>query len=315
MSQQQLDAATRTLAAAFRRQRPLRGGSLIITIFGDSIAPRGGAVSLGSLIKMCKAFGITERLVRTSVGRLAQEGWFVTRRVGRQSEYQLSPRGLRRFADATKRIYSEGPDQWNGVWTLALLPSGDSVTREALRRELTWLGFGQPMPGLLIHPTRSVADTREQIASLRGAQDVVMLEARNGDMQMDKRLAIDSWDLRDLTARYRKMIVAFEPIRAAAALSPRPTPLTAFMVRTLLVHEYRKVHLREPALPRSLFPDDWVGIRAYELCRELYGHVFKAAEEYLSLEVARLRGDLPAVSHAALQRFGGLRDLSVRQQK
>lgn len=308
---QQLDAATRTLTTAFRRQRPLRCGSLIITIFGDSIAPRGGAVSLGSLIKLCSPFGITERLVRTSVARLAQEDWLVTRRLGRQSEYQLSPRGLRRFADATRRIYSDSPDRWNGVWTLALLRSGDAPAREALRKELSWLGFGQPMPGVLIHPTRGAADTREQLSSARRAQHVVMLEARNDDAQVDKRLAIDSWDLRDLAVRYRKMIAAFDPIRAAGAPGSPPTPLTAFIIRTLLVHEYRKIHLRDPALPRSLLPDDWVGIHAYELCRELYSYVFGAAEAYLSQEASRLRGILPPVSHSALQRFGGISALAT----
>jgi hypothetical protein len=39
------------LIKRFRRQRPLRGGSLLVTIFGDSIMPRGGAIALGSLIR------------------------------------------------------------------------------------------------------------------------------------------------------------------------------------------------------------------------------------------------------------------------
>jgi hypothetical protein len=38
-------AAAAALVARFRRQRPLRGGSLIITVFGDAIAPRGGAIT------------------------------------------------------------------------------------------------------------------------------------------------------------------------------------------------------------------------------------------------------------------------------
>ena len=60
-------ATARELVARFRRQRPLRGGSLIITIFGDSIMPRGGAVSLGSLIALGAPFGLNERLVRTAI--------------------------------------------------------------------------------------------------------------------------------------------------------------------------------------------------------------------------------------------------------
>ena len=45
-----LSAVAAELVERFRRQRPLRAGSLIVTIFGDSIMPRGGAIALGSLI-------------------------------------------------------------------------------------------------------------------------------------------------------------------------------------------------------------------------------------------------------------------------
>ena len=65
----------RSLLRHFRAQRPLRGGSLLVTVFGDAIAPRGGAVTLESLIRLAAPFGLTERLVRTSVARLAREGW------------------------------------------------------------------------------------------------------------------------------------------------------------------------------------------------------------------------------------------------
>ena len=78
------------LVERFRRQRPLRAGSLIVTIFGDSIVPRGGAIALGSLIRLGAPFGLNERLIRTSTARLAHEGWVEARRVGKRSEYRLS---------------------------------------------------------------------------------------------------------------------------------------------------------------------------------------------------------------------------------
>ncbi len=54
---------------------PPRAPSLIITVWGDAIAPHGGAVMLAGLIALLAPFGINERLVRTSVFRLAREGW------------------------------------------------------------------------------------------------------------------------------------------------------------------------------------------------------------------------------------------------
>src|SRR5947208_10174911 len=107
-------AAVRALLRRWRAQRPLRAGSLLITIFGDAIAPRGGAVTLGSLIRLAAPFGVTERLVRTSVARLAREDWLAARKNGRRAEYRLSSTGIARFEQATARIYGPIPHSWDG---------------------------------------------------------------------------------------------------------------------------------------------------------------------------------------------------------
>ncbi len=98
--------------------------------------PRGGAVALGSLIRLATPFGLNERLVRTATARLAQEGWVKARRVGKLSEYELSNDGRERFAEATKRIYGEPGAHWSGRWTLmccrpCLLRSGSGCERNS----------------------------------------------------------------------------------------------------------------------------------------------------------------------------------------
>lgn len=303
---EKIDAATRALARNFSRQRPLRGGSLIVTIFGDAIASRGGAVTLGSLISLAQPFGLTERLVRTSVARLAKEGWLIARREGRLSEYQLSAVGQRRFADATRRIYAEASQSWNGSWTVILPPPAAAELRDRLRKELEWLGFGQPTPGVFVHPMRSPGDTREQIAGIRGAARAIVLEARNDNPASDRQFANAGWDLGDLAVRYRRLSGLLEPVHSALADGEKPSPATAFIVRTLLVHEYRKIHLRDPILPPGLLPPDWIGTAAYELCREIYGRVFGAAEEHLSRVAVRLSGPLPPPQPDTFRRFGGI---------
>ena len=87
-------------------------------------------------------------------------------------------------------------------------------------------------------------------------------------------------------------------------------------MRTLLVHEFRKVHLRDPLLPAPLLPADWVGFAAYELCRELYARVFHAAQTHLVAHARRLHGPLPPMDPATYDRFGGLprADQSVSDQ-
>src|SRR6188474_2748115 len=93
-----LTRRTEALLARFRRQRPLRGGSLLVTILGDAIAPRGGVIALGSLIELARPFGITDRHVRTAIGRLANEEWVSSQRSGRVSFYRLTNHGRARSA-------------------------------------------------------------------------------------------------------------------------------------------------------------------------------------------------------------------------
>src|SRR5688500_20028390 len=114
---------TRALASRFRRQRPLRAGSLLVTILGDAIVPRGGVIALASLIRLAVPFGLTERLVRTSIGRLANEDWVSFERSGRASFYSLTVNGRARIAEATQRIYGAPPREWDGLWTMAIVPA------------------------------------------------------------------------------------------------------------------------------------------------------------------------------------------------
>jgi phenylacetic acid degradation operon negative regulatory protein len=298
-------AAAAALVAHFRRQRPLRGGSLIVTVFGDAIAPRGGAVTLASLIPLLGAFGLTERLVRTSVARLAADDWLATRRSGRLSEYRLSAAGRLRFTEATRRIYAGPAAAWNGQWTLVLMPGLATARRRRIRQALRWEGFGELDPGLLAHPTLTPLEVRRHLAAL-GLRDLpAIFEARASERVADRRLLQQGWDLSDLALRYRRFMERFEPVRSTLARRA-PAPQAAFIVRTLLIHEYRKIHLRDPLLPQSLLPRNWPGIAAYELCRALYERVLPAAEEHLTRVATRLDGPLPPPEGALLQRFAGL---------
>jgi len=303
-----VDRCLHTLLGRFRRQRPLRSGSLLMTILGDAVAPRGGRVTLGSLIRLAEPFGLPERLVRTSVARLAQDGWLAARRSGRRSEYQLTERGRRRFAAATRRIYGARPRVWNRRWTLVLLAplrSTAGVHRERLREELHWLGFGQFAPDVFGHPSLGGAAVRARLAESGIKNHLTLLEARGERTRDDRRLVRTGWDLAELARAYRHFSAGFAPLAVALRSAGAPRPEAAFVARTLLIHEYRKIHLRDPLLPDVLLPGKWVGSTAYLLCQELYRLLFSAAERHLTRHARTLSGALPTASPAARRRFAG----------
>jgi hypothetical protein len=53
------------------KREPSRTGSIVITVFGDAIVPRGGSVWLGTLLEFFTALDIDSGVVRTAMSRLA----------------------------------------------------------------------------------------------------------------------------------------------------------------------------------------------------------------------------------------------------
>ncbi|TMH57045.1 MAG: phenylacetic acid degradation operon negative regulatory protein PaaX, partial [Betaproteobacteria bacterium] len=133
-------------------QHPPKAKSLVVTVWGDAIAPHGGAVWLSGLIRLLAPLGLNERLVRTNVYRLAQEGWLATLQDGRRSLYRLTAAGLQRFEHAYRRIYAPPARDWDGRWEIVLAPSAVLAAgeRRELRKELGWEGFGPIAAGVFV---------------------------------------------------------------------------------------------------------------------------------------------------------------------
>jgi len=74
----------------------------------------------------------------------------------------------------------------------------------------------------------------------------------------------------------------------------------------LLIHEYRRLLLRDPQLPDELLPGDREGRAARQLCRNLYRLVQGRAEQYLADALETADGPLPDANSSYYRRFGGL---------
>jgi len=84
-------------------------------------------------------------------------------------------------------------------------------------------------------------------------------------------------------------------------------PEQCFVVRTLLIHAYRRVLLRDPRLPAPLLPLDWPGSAAYVLTRDFYRLTQARAEAHLASTLTEDGAPWPPAEPGFHTRFGGLR--------
>lgn len=299
------------LIEEFQNQRPIRGGSLIITIYGDAIAPRGGSVWLGSLIRLLEPLGLNQRLVRTSIFRLTKEGWLTSNQIGRRSYYSLTDSGRRRFESAFKRIYAELYPEWHGKWDLLITTQLDNELRKVLKKELEWQGFGNIAPGVMAHPMSDLVEINNTLREYCVTHEVIHMKSELLDSHSSeslKQLVLECWNLEQLSKDYQAFLDRFRPILRVldSCTSTDLDPEQCFMLRTLLIQHYRRLQLRDPRLPEKLLPTDWVGTSARVLCRNIYRKIFVQAEAFLTETQETADGMLPEPAPHFYKRFGGL---------
>ena len=288
-----VNVLVRDLVAAFNRRKPVRAGSLIITLYGDAIVPRGGSLSLGDIAEIMALFRIDGGHVRTAISRLASEKWLERRKVGRNTFYRLSKQGEGEFARATRRIYFPRKADSGKSIRLALL-NGEVSGRAAQRRKLEAAGYAAF--NALTYVSVDVAD-----APVRSAKGIHMLDVPVSQEAVEILRA--AFRLDELAERYGDFIALFRPLRDALAKGAALEDTEALIVRLLLIHEFRRIVLRDPALPDGMLPAAWPGEEARALAGWIYARVLLPSERYLDGCQADEKRALPKPNSSLAQRF------------
>ena len=274
------------------KREPSRTGSIVITVFGDAIVPRGGAVWLGTLIKFFKSLDIDGGVVRTAMSRLAGDGWLTRSKDGRNSFYRLADNSRRTFNIAANHIYDPPPSDWTGRFELLLIANAED--RDASREALKNAGFGSPLPGVWVAPSGVPVP---EVAS-RAIRLEVSAEDESG-----RRLLAESWPLDRTADAYLKFMKTFEPLRGWIETRAQLSCSDAFTARILLIHHYRRVVLRDPLLPVALLPKEWPGRPARALCGDIYRALLPASEQWLDHHGSTESGPLPKPRMELARRF------------
>ncbi|ATE62764.1 phenylacetic acid degradation operon negative regulatory protein PaaX [Thauera sinica] len=289
----------------------MQAGSLIISVFGDAVVPRGSRIWLGSLIRLLGPLGLNERLVRTSVFRLAKDEWLGSEPVGRRTDYLLTPSGQQRFEDASRHIYASSTPQWDRRWRLIVVVGElGGRERERLRQALFWQGFGALGADCFVHPSAELIAAFDALVA-EGLADVLprlkpllAADATLGTAASDAEMVRRAWNLERLAGMYADFVGRYQPILQQLRDSAGDVDdESAFLVRTLLIHDYRRLLLRDPELPDALLPAEWPGQKARLLCRELYRRLLAPSERHLDAHFQLADGRTPEAAPLLFERF------------
>ena len=147
------------LLPAGSRRRAVGSGSarsLLLTVLGEFVHPRGAPVWTATLVAGLGALGIEEKAARQAIARSAADGVLKSEKSGRRVNWRITAPGTRLLADGARRIYGflNDTSPWDGKWLVlsVAIPETQRQLRHKLRTRLTWLGMGSPSPGIWILP-------------------------------------------------------------------------------------------------------------------------------------------------------------------
>jgi len=252
-------------------ERPPR---LLLTLLGDYWWQRTEPLPSAAIVALLAEFGVSDSAARAALSRLTRNGLLVTSKTGRRTFSRLSTRAAAILDDGARRIFSFGAaDQpWDGLWSLVAfsIPEDNRAARDALRKQLRWLGFAPLYDGLWVSPRDHAA---EVIGHLKDLDITTATAFRAAAVPAEGDIPARAWDLDGLRERYERFITFASRLRDTTAAGRVP-PIDALIARTRVMDEWRAFPGLDPDLPAELLPGGWPRQTARELfigCHDLLG--------------------------------------------
>jgi phenylacetic acid degradation operon negative regulatory protein len=260
----------------------------LFDLFGDHLRKRGAQAPVSALVRILAPLDITAPAVRTAISRMVRQGWLTPVRLEAGRGYALTDRARHRLDEAAARIYRTRDTSWTGAWDLVVVePVSDRGARDRIRAGLSYLGYAALTDSTWISPFPS--PELEDLLQTEGAR-ASRFEAGDGD---PRERAARAWDLEALGAAYASWHRdASRLVRESAVGRGGPASADdydgdgdgderAFVVRSQLVHEWRKFLFSDPGLPAELLPAEWPGHAAARFFAEEAARLLPAASRFV----------------------------------
>lgn len=272
----------------------LSAWSLIVSFLGDAIGPRSGVVSAGTVQGVMQRLGIGAGAVRTAISRLSADGWIERSREGRNSFYRLSGDVEETVRAAERRIYAAS-SLLPADAPRSLIIAAEPLSEQALAG-LEPAGALQLAPQVIL--CFAVAAELPDSLRLAGASFAELSSLEPGDA-MRAQLA----EARHFS-EFEELHAAYLPLGKALQQAANPPTVDAMALRCLMIHEWRRLALRVPAIPADLMQPGDPEPETRALIAAIYANLLPASEAWLDADATTPSGPLPPPDARLGARFG-----------
>lgn len=217
---------------------------------------------------------------------MCRAGLLGVKRGGKGSYYSLSDSGYDLLNKGTERIFQRKNERWDGSWSIVTysIPERMRESRDRLRLELGWLGYGALSEATWISPYDLTSEV-EQLARRIGVADrIYSFHVRHSGSTKPDDIVARCWDLGLIHERYAEFIDEYKPklegLSERLRLGENVAPSEYFVERFRLIHEYRRLPYYDPDLPKELLPENWLRPQAAALFRDYHDLLAEKANCY-----------------------------------
>lgn len=231
---------------------------------------------MADLQEIMGRMNIGENAVRTAMSRLASDGWVRREKVGRQSFYSLAAEGFSVFESASQRIYNSGEFEWSGLFEIFLRPHDDHKKRMQSQSQLRQLGYGSPMSDVYVRPVTPYSPS----SAGRSGGSIILKSSELAAPSLFEFIE-RCWPVGEISKQCQQLVDRLSPLHSALEADQFDDPLDCLAARILLIHEWRKLVLRNVDIPDSLRPANDAVANARSVVGSIYRLLLSPSEFYL----------------------------------
>lgn len=215
-----------------------RTWSILVTIFGDLAQNPNDEISGPTLSTLMQRIGIKPQAMRVALHRLRRDGWIVTEKSGRTSKHRLSEYGLNQSMIASPHIYArtlEMPEVWH------ILIANPEMTLD--EKYLVIRGYRKILSGVYI----GAGPTPQNLGNFLILEGNLALLPKWLQTSITDVASVDD---------YSRLTRSLEVVEHTLENGYVPTIIETTVIRTLIVHDWRRIVLRQPDLSLEFVPEN-----------------------------------------------------------